>query len=72
LDEVADSVIEGRDDHGADVHRRLGKHDAEAGETLVLGSEIVDAEAGPRDAVGDQRVTERPDRRMLAGLERDC
>ena len=45
--------------------------DAERAEPGVLGLDVVDREGGERDAVGDQRVLERPGRRVLVGLEHE-
>ena len=47
----------------------LGEAHAEPAQPLVLGPDVVDGEGGERDAVGDQRLLERLDRRVAVGLE---
>ena len=42
LDEVATGVVEDCDDGGADVGRWLRDHDAQAGQSKVLGRDVVD------------------------------
>src|SRR3954452_726618 len=51
LDEVAAGVVEDSDYRRSDVGRWLGEGDAPAGQSLVLGCDVVDGELARRDAV---------------------
>ena len=56
---------------GPIVGRRLGEPDAEPAEPIVLGLDVVDRERRERDAVLDERLLERPRRRVPIGLEEE-
>src|SRR5919204_4583737 len=71
LDEVAARVVEDSRRHGLHLHGLLGEANAELAESLVLGVDVFDSERRERDAVGHERLLERPHGGIAVGLEHE-
>lgn len=69
LDEISTRVVEDGNDGCSDVHGWLREHHALGGESGVFGLDVVDGELRERDAVFDERISIRLDRRVACRLQ---